>query len=147
MLWSTPAEIRHLPQEEQACLLAEVRRRLQCGGYLVNAPVEVIGLALGLLLALVQLGLSELGPRSALMTALQCFLLLGTLGLVFAATILLEVTRNGRTRRRALRGLLLEWGIRPGVCFRCRKDLRAFDGDCCPDCEEPLVAAGLRKQS
>lgn len=44
-----------------------------------------------------------------------------------------------RLRRRALRQILLEQGIR--VCFHCGQDLRDADDDMCPQCHRPSPPA------
>ncbi len=41
--------------------------------------------------------------------------------------------------REALRQLLLEAGIRPGICFECGYYLEGFEGNECPACDSPLI--------
>lgn len=135
----TPAEIKHLPIEEQKRVLEAVGEAMRCDGRLFRQAVWSLSIFAAIypllyvaeLVALAQAA----SPEWELFSAGGIFLLLACPAIPIAA----YAVRRHYFLRATLRRYLWDAVIRPAVCFECRYYVEGFEGDECPNCGAALI--------
>ncbi len=133
--WFTPREIQHLPWRERERLIRGAWETLsRLPGYrfvsrwipiIITLPVQIM--------VFTRFFLSIRFDFLLVIIIYLAWILLTILGFVSS------VVWYRHRFRKALRQLLLEAGIRPGICFECGYYLEGFEGNECPACDSPLI--------
>jgi hypothetical protein len=129
-IFSDPVELTHLGWRDRSELLEAAGRRNSQSSWGRTHRRWYFLVLMAMIVPLVCFLLPPSDAVWGLMFGSQVASLIGLVWLQIA---------DARHRHAMLQTLLLERGIRPARCFRCRYDLRDSTSDACPECGDAIV--------